>query len=255
MVTAVAQDGDVNMLYTNTSSGWSGTRGVGLRPALRLNLDDLLLSAKGDDQSQVLSDSDSLRLTFVDLAAGMLEEPSVVLSGDGRTLMFGGSASDDGFVSDGFGWKLVDPNAADGSVVASGFDADGVVSNFVYGSQVADGEYDLYYWAQENGSAADGWSNRATEPVLARLCATPLALDGLNESYMYGDASSTLTATGGCGAGAVTVAADSKEITQGADVGDLSYAVSPALVGDDVLSGRLCATGAGDVLVVGEYPI
>lgn len=311
MVTAVAQDGDVNMLYTNTSSGWSGTRGVGLRPALRLNLDDLLLSAKSDDQSQVLSDSDSLRLTFVDLAAGMLEEPSVVLSGDGRTLMFGGSASDDGFVSDGFGWKLVDPNAADGSVVASGFDADGVVSNFVYGSQVADGEYDLYYWAQENGSAADGWSNRATEPVLARLCATPLALDGLNESYTYGDASSTLTATGGCGAGAVTyassgpgvasvdastgvlsihgvgdftisvskasdgsypvasytsgvvrvlpravtVAADSKEITQGADVGDLSYAVSPALVGDDVLSGRLCATGAGDVLVVGEYPI
>jgi hypothetical protein len=78
MVTAVAQDGDVNMLYTNTSSGWFGTRGVGLRPALRLNLDDLLLSAKSDDQSQVLSDSDSLRLTFVDLAAGMLEEPSVV---------------------------------------------------------------------------------------------------------------------------------------------------------------------------------
>jgi hypothetical protein len=174
----------------------------------------------------------------------MLEEPSVVLSGDGRTLMFGGSASDDGFVSDGFGWKLVDPNAADGSVVASGFDEDGVVSNFVYGSQVADGEYDLYYWAQENGSAADGWSNRATEPVLARLCATPLALDGLNESYTYGDASSTLTATGGCGAGAVTYASS-----------------GPGVASVDASTGVLSIHGVGDFTISvskasdGSYPV
>ncbi|XOQ63754.1 MAG: hypothetical protein ACFWT0_03890 [Bifidobacterium crudilactis] len=64
---------------------------AGLRPAFRLQLDALLLSAHSGDQSQVLNapnsaTPDSLRLTFVDTDASVVltSKPTIVQVSDGK---------------------------------------------------------------------------------------------------------------------------------------------------------------------------
>jgi hypothetical protein len=132
----------------------------GLRPAVRLKLDDLLLSADSGDQGQ--SATGDLRLTFVDAAAGSLGAASAVAS-KGRLTLSGSHG-----LSDGFGFKLVDP-AEPTRVVASGLSASGVVDVSGLPGVVSGKAYDVYWWGQENGSAAEGWSNRATAPQMASL--------------------------------------------------------------------------------------
>jgi fimbrial isopeptide formation D2 family protein len=137
----------------------------GLRPAVRVRLDNLLLSANGMNQTQVLSSSDSLRLTFVDGAAGSLSNASAVAVKSRLTLS--GSHG----LQDGFGFKLVDP-AEPTKVVASGLSASGVVDVSELPGVVSGKAYDVYWWGQENGSADTGWSNRATEPQMTSLTFT-----------------------------------------------------------------------------------
>jgi uncharacterized repeat protein (TIGR02543 family) len=154
--------------YYNPTNSYN----FGLRPAVRLYLGELLLSADSGDQSQ--SASGDLRLTFVESGAS-LGSPTVngdaVVSGlssvvvsDNAVMSFGGSASGLTGGSNGFGWKLVDPSDSSGAVVASGFDADGVNVTLPAVAFSHD-TYELYFWAQHNGSATAGWSNSATVPV------------------------------------------------------------------------------------------
>ena len=146
--------------YGYPSNFGTGGGGIGLRPALRLKLEHLLLSA--DSSSQGQSASGDLRLTFVDDAAGSLSGASATAEESRLTLS--GSHG----LSDGFGFKLVDP-AEPTKVVASGLSASGVVDVSELPGVVSGTEYDVYWWGQENGSAANGWSNRATEPQKASL--------------------------------------------------------------------------------------
>ncbi|WP_162174607.1 isopeptide-forming domain-containing fimbrial protein [Bifidobacterium crudilactis] len=123
------------------------------------------MSANGMNQTQVLSSSDSLRLTFVDGAAGSLSNASAVAVKSRLTLS--GSHG----LQDGFGFKLVDP-AEPTKVVASGLSASGVVDVSELPGVVSGKAYDVYWWGQENGSADTGWSNRATEPQMTSLTFT-----------------------------------------------------------------------------------
>lgn len=124
----------------------------GLRPALRLSLSNLLLSASHTDQSQ--NSSHDLRLTFVDTDEN-LSDSAVSLAG--RQLQLTGTHNLGGSAH---GWKLVN---ASGQVVASGRDSAG--GNMVIPASVEAGTYTLYYWGQKDGTAADGWSNTATIPA------------------------------------------------------------------------------------------
>lgn len=209
----VKGDGAPGDTYANSSVH-------GLRPALRLNLEHLLLSADSGDQTQ--RSSGDLRLTFADASVGKLSQPSANMSGTKLNLS-GTSSTANGFAADGFGWKLIDPDGTDGSVAASGFDADG--ADIELGLQVLPGTYDLYYWGQQNGTDALGQSNRATVPTLQQVTVppidqAPLDLNGLNEDYTYGDADFTVTATGGSGTGALTfTSSDPQVATIDADSG------------------------------------
>jgi fimbrial isopeptide formation D2 family protein len=144
--------------YSVTSSGHLHGSRVdasqdGLRPAFRLKLDSLVLSAHSVNQSQVLGDGDSLRLTFVDEGWSLEDSRLDVVPGE---LMV--SADEDASI-DGYGWKAVDRAATDGSVFASGFSEDGTIDTSVF---PAGKVFDFYVWGQEIGSAETGWSNRAT---------------------------------------------------------------------------------------------
>ncbi|OZG67969.1 hypothetical protein BAQU_0614 [Bifidobacterium aquikefiri] len=149
----------------------------GLRPAFRLGLDGLLLSAHSGDQSQVLNapnsaQPDSLRLTFVDEGkrVSLSKKPYLAESGGvWRVTDLEGVA--DLEAPSGLGWKIVDPEDDSGVVVASGrtnYDAAaGSDGNMVVpcATLVSGREYDFYAWGQQDGSDSVGWSNRATEPV------------------------------------------------------------------------------------------
>ncbi len=137
----------------STSNAATGATTLGLRPALRLQLDRLVLSAHSVNQSQVLGDGDSLRLTFVDEGWSLEDSRLDVVPGELTV-----SADEDASI-DGYGWKAVDRAATDGSVFASGFSEDGTIDTSVF---PADKVFDFYVWGQENGSAETGWSNRAT---------------------------------------------------------------------------------------------
>ena len=162
----------------------------GLRPAFRLSLERLLLSAHSGNQSQVLNapDSvspDSLRLTFVDVETSVVltSTPTIEQASDGKwELKNLAGASDltdaEGHnVQSGLGWKLVDPEDVSGEVVASGrtnYDAaaksDG---NMVVPCETLtpDKDYVLSVWGQEDGSDTVGWSNRATKPITGTVTA------------------------------------------------------------------------------------
>lgn len=176
---------------------------AGLRPAMRLQLDNLLLAAESTDQSQLpltVTDADkdkSLRLTFADEGelVTRLKFDNVAVAdgsdvqveaGTSGTIEVSGSSTLDAD-ADGWGWKIIDPAATDGSVLASGLTSgDGNIT--IPDSLVAWHDYELYVWAQENGSAEEGWSNRATEPVKITLEAVDSTVDLGADGYF-----STLT--------------------------------------------------------------
>ncbi|MFT9111933.1 isopeptide-forming domain-containing fimbrial protein, partial [Bifidobacterium psychraerophilum] len=136
---------------------------LGLRPALRLNLDNLLLSADSSNQSQ--SVSGDLRLTYVDSSKQLHTwSASVVGAAGSRALSLSG-ASDLGA---DMGWKVVDPVTS--TVLGSGRTSAG--GNMALPEALmpdVSKDYDLYVWGQQDGSATVGLTNRATEPVKATI--------------------------------------------------------------------------------------
>ncbi|GAA6123045.1 hypothetical protein BPY_11530 [Bifidobacterium psychraerophilum] len=132
---------------------------LGLRPALRLGLDGLLLSALNSDQSQ--GASGDLRLTYVE-SGRQLSSWSASVSGaaGSRALSLSGSSD----LGSDMGWKIVDPVTS--TVLGSGRTSVG--GNMALPEALMPDmskDYDLYVWGQEDGSATVGLTNRATEPV------------------------------------------------------------------------------------------
>jgi hypothetical protein len=179
----VTRVGGIRYDYTNGSH--AQTLGIGgLRPAFRLNLSTLLLSAHSKNQSQVLNapdgaSPDSLRLTFVDASTSVVltSNPSIEQVSDGRWELRDLAGSSNLESQSGLGWKLVDPTDVSGEVVASGrtnYDAaaksDG---NMVVPCETLTPgrDYLLSVWGQEDGSDTVGWSNRATTPVTGTVTA------------------------------------------------------------------------------------
>ncbi|MFT8704141.1 MAG: hypothetical protein ABF805_01975 [Bifidobacterium sp.] len=78
--------------------------------------------------------------------SGALADYRVVISG---THSLGGNE---------YGWKLVN---ASNTVVALGSSSAGTMT---VPDDVRNGEYTLWYWGQQDGTAAKGWSNKATVP-------------------------------------------------------------------------------------------
>ncbi|MFT8988257.1 MAG: isopeptide-forming domain-containing fimbrial protein [Bifidobacterium psychraerophilum] len=133
--------------------------GLGLRPALRLNLDGLVLSALSGNQGQ--GASGDLRLTFVD-PGKQLHTWSASVSGAAGSRMLSLSGSSD--LGADMGWKVVDP--VTNMVLGSGRTSAG--GNMALPEALmpdVSKDYDLYVWGQQDGSAAGGLTNRATEPV------------------------------------------------------------------------------------------
>ncbi|MCI1660353.1 SpaA isopeptide-forming pilin-related protein [Bifidobacterium psychraerophilum] len=149
---------------------------MGLRPALRLGLDGLLLSALSGDQSQ--NTSGDLRLTYVEPGKQLHTwSASVVGVAGERELDLSGSSD----LGSDMGWKIVDPDT--GVVLGSGRTSAG-------GSRVlpealmpdATKDYDLYVWGQQDGSATVGLTNRATEPVKTTIKGWPVVSYGIEVS-------------------------------------------------------------------------
>jgi fimbrial isopeptide formation D2 family protein len=144
--------------------------GYGLRPAVRLRLDNLLLSGNKGNQGQSVS-GDS-RLTFVDTAANVVLSKTPRLEKNGANWeLTDVDGTVNGFTKTGFGWKLIDPEDDSGEVVASGRTnkdaATNTDGNMVVpcASLMPGKDYTLSVWGQRDGSATAGWSNRATVPV------------------------------------------------------------------------------------------
>ena len=168
---------------------------LGLRPAVRLELDNLLLSAHSGNQSQVLNapDSaspDSLRLTFVDAETSVVLSKTPYIEQDagvgGKWVLRDLEGSSNLESQSGLGWKLVDPEDVSGGVVASGrtnYDAaaksDG---NMVVPCETLTPgkDYILSMWGQQDGSDTVGWSNRATVPVTGTVTADGDGVCALN---------------------------------------------------------------------------
>ncbi|MCH4159947.1 MAG: hypothetical protein LKF38_01205 [Bifidobacterium sp.] len=168
----------------------------GLRPALRLKLDDLLLSADSGDQSQ--SVSGDLRLTVVESGKRLSMWSASVSGGVGSRMLslFGGSDLD---VQSGLGWKVVDPES--NTVLGSGRTSAGGNMALPESKMTDESkEYDLYVWGQQDGNATDGLTNKATEPVKTtitnwkvKLPDVPVSGDGRLGQVGVGDHSVNVT--------------------------------------------------------------
>ncbi|MDN5972088.1 InlB B-repeat-containing protein [Bifidobacterium crudilactis] len=159
----VSSNGIPNSKETNNTT-------VSVRPALRLQLDNLLLSARSSDQNQ--STSGDVQLTFVDSDYTFTPTTTTVDAGTKQLTLAGTSSAKQGtspnFNQESIGWKLINPDATDGSVVSSGSTrANGNVT--LPSNLTSDKTYKLYVWGQDDGSATDGWSNKATEPQVVDL--------------------------------------------------------------------------------------
>jgi uncharacterized repeat protein (TIGR02543 family) len=159
----VSNTGIPNSKETNNTT-------VSVRPALRLQLDNLLLSARSSDQNQ--STSGDVQLTFVDSDYTFTPTTTTVDAGTKQLTLAGTSSAKQGtspnFNQESIGWKLINPGAMDGSVVSSGSTrANGNVT--LPSNLTSDKTYKLYVWGQDDGSATDGWSNKATEPQVVDL--------------------------------------------------------------------------------------
>ncbi|KFI81026.1 InlB B-repeat-containing protein [Bifidobacterium psychraerophilum] len=150
------------------SSAGTGTVGFGesdystvhgLRPAFRLSLSNLLLSALSSDQSQ--NASGDLRLTVVDPGGQLYTWSSSVSGAAGsRVLNLSGTSS----LGADMGWKIVDPDTD--MVLGSGRTSAGGNMALPEASMPdAAKDYDLYVWGQQDGDAVAGLTNRATVPV------------------------------------------------------------------------------------------
>ncbi|MFT8788564.1 MAG: hypothetical protein ABF806_08450, partial [Bifidobacterium psychraerophilum] len=131
----------------------------GLRPALRLSLDGLVLSALNSDQGQ--GASGDLRLTYVE-SGKQLHTWSASVSGSAGSRALSLSGTSD--LGSDMGWKVVDP--VTNMVLGSGRTSAG--GNMTLPESLmpdVSKDYDLYVWGQQDGSAAVGLTNRATEPV------------------------------------------------------------------------------------------
>ncbi|MFT8530617.1 MAG: hypothetical protein ABF780_01525 [Bifidobacterium aquikefiri] len=147
--------------------------GPGLRPALRLNLDNLLLSASSRDQSQRVSDD--LRLTFVELGRMLHPGWSASVSGGAGSRMLNLTGSSD--MGSDMGWKVVDPDTD--TVLGSGRTSSGGNVALPEDAMTDDTkDYDLYVWGQQDGSAADGLTNKATEPVKTTIRGWQITIPG-----------------------------------------------------------------------------
>lgn len=154
----VKDDGDLQDDQTQRSD-------LGLRPALRLQLDNLLLSAKDDFTQPDASDTtSSLTLTAVDSDMAPLSDVSIggrtVAKDDAISLKPGVTASiadSDTTYPDGFGWKIIDSTATDGTVAKSG-------TGDLDTTGLGTGDYDAYVWGLDKGNATEGITNHATEP-------------------------------------------------------------------------------------------
>jgi uncharacterized repeat protein (TIGR01451 family) len=154
----VKDDGDLQ-------SGQIQRTDLGLRPALRLQLDDLLLSAKDDFTQPAAADTtSSLTLTAVDSDMTPLSDVSIggrtVAEDDAISFKPGTTASiadSDTTYPDGFGWKIIDPAATDGTVAKSG-------TGDLDTTGLSVGDYDTYIWGLDKGSTTEGITNHATEP-------------------------------------------------------------------------------------------
>jgi hypothetical protein len=147
---------------------------AGFRPAFRLKLDNLLLSAHSGNQSQAVVAGGARRLTFVDSGkrVWLSGTPTVEQESDGGDWLLQGVGGSSNLESQsGFGWKLVDSEDTSGVVVASGRtnydEAAGSDGNMVVPCETLTPgrDYLLSVWGQEDGSDVVGWSNRATRPV------------------------------------------------------------------------------------------
>ncbi|MFT8649666.1 MAG: InlB B-repeat-containing protein, partial [Bifidobacterium psychraerophilum] len=133
--------------------------GLGLRPAFRLSLSNLLLSALNSDQSQ--NASGDLRLTVVDPGSQLYTWSSSVSGSPGsRVLNLSGTSS----LGADMGWKIVDPDTD--VVLGSGRTSAGGNMALPEASMTDDTKnYDLYVWGQQDGDAVAGLTNKATVPV------------------------------------------------------------------------------------------
>ncbi|GAA6122901.1 hypothetical protein BPY_10090 [Bifidobacterium psychraerophilum] len=131
----------------------------GLRHALRLSLDGLVLSADSGDQGQ--NTSGDLRLTYVEPGKQLHTwSASVVGAAGSRALSLSGVSD----LGSDLGWKIVDPVTS--TVLGSGRTSAGGNTALPEAAMTsATKDYDLYVWGQEDGSATTGLTNRATEPV------------------------------------------------------------------------------------------
>jgi fimbrial isopeptide formation D2 family protein len=153
-------------LHSNTAA--SAVTNAGLRPAVRLDLKNLLLSAHEGNQSQVLAAVDSLSLTFVESGTKTTAWSVSVSGGAGSRVLDLRAASELG-AQDAVGWKLVEQGESQ-TVKASGKTSAAAGGTVALPSDVSDSAtYDLYLWGQESGSASKGWSNKASEPLHCTL--------------------------------------------------------------------------------------
>jgi hypothetical protein len=146
---------------TGSVSGGTATysSGLGLRPAVRLNLEHLLLSADSSNQGQ--GGSGDLRLTVVETGKKLTSWSASVSGGVGSRALSLSGGSD---LGSELGWKVVDP--VSNTVLGSGRTSSGgnmALPESSMGDESKD--YDLYVWGQQDGNAADGLTNKATEPV------------------------------------------------------------------------------------------
>ncbi|MCI1660287.1 MAG: InlB B-repeat-containing protein, partial [Bifidobacterium psychraerophilum] len=149
--------------YAGIAQSYYTGGALGLRPALRLSLSNLLLSALSSDQSQ--NASGDLRLTVVDPGSQLYTWSSSVSGSPGsRVLNLSGTSS----LGADMGWKIVDPDTD--VVLGSGRTSAGGNMALPEASMpdVAK-DYDLYVWGQQDGDAVAGLTNRATVPVKTTL--------------------------------------------------------------------------------------
>ncbi|MFT8787391.1 MAG: InlB B-repeat-containing protein [Bifidobacterium psychraerophilum] len=137
----------------------TGDTTLGLRPAFRLSLSNLLLSALSSDQSQ--NASGDLRLTVVDPGSQLYTWSSSVSGSSGSRVLNLSGTSDLGA---DMGWKIVDPDTD--VVLGSGRTSAGGNTALPEASMTdAAKNYDLYVWGQQDGDAIAGLTNKATVPV------------------------------------------------------------------------------------------
>jgi hypothetical protein len=177
-----------------------------LRPAVRLTLKNLLLTAHSANQSQPADNQASLRLTYVESGKtlSLTSRPYIEKESNGDWVLKDLAGTSDLTTQSGLGWKLFDPDN-DAKVLASGrtnYDAAaGAAGNMKMpcSTLTPQKDYRLYMWGQQDGSNTTGWTNHATEPLLALVRANGDGACELNIPKTYGisltgQTSGTLTA-------------------------------------------------------------